>query len=137
MSAVLSLPDLKARGIELSVNGEKLRYRAPAGIITADVLAALKASKPQLIAELHREALTEDATEYVVEREAIGTADGLPPAMLRPVYTCTLRGNRPFIVLGRVGETLEQARAELRKQFGSDLVDLCTRQPTPKPKVVA
>lgn len=124
MSAVLSLSDLKAHGIELSVNGEKLRYRAPAGTVTTDVLAALKASKHKLMAELQREALTEDATEYVAEREAIGAADSLLAAMLRPVYRCTLRGNPPFIVLGRVGETLDQARTEVRAQFGNDFMAL-------------
>lgn len=132
MIANASLPGLKARGIELWAEGEKLRYRAPVAAITADVLAALKANKPALMAELRRRQLAVveggNATEYLAERSAICAADGLPPATLRPVFRCILRGNPPFILLGRVGESLEQARAELLTQFGDDFQNVCMHQ---------
>lgn len=125
MSAQLSVATLQAAGFRLSVNGDKLHVEP---VPSPDMFARLKAAKPQLLAELRRETLTDDATEYVAERTAICAADGLPLAMLRPVYRCTLRDNPPFTLLGRVGETLEQARTELRQQFGSDFVALELRQ---------
>lgn len=117
MNAAALLTEARQQGFSLSINGDKLHVKpAPPPKLRERLLA----HKLELLAALYHE----DATEYVAERAAIGVADGLPAAMLRPVYRCTLRGNRPFIVLGRVGETLDQARTELRAQFGSDFVTL-------------
>ena len=61
MSAAWSLPALKARGIELWAQGKTLRYRAPAGTVTPDLLAALKAHKPELLQTLSKWANLEPA----------------------------------------------------------------------------
>ena len=61
MSAPWSLPTLKARGIELWAQGETLRYRAPPGTVTPDLLAALKAHKPELLQTLSKRANLEPA----------------------------------------------------------------------------
>ncbi len=61
MTAALSLPELKARGIEVWAEGEQLHYRAPAATVTPDLLAALKARKPELLAELTKRVTLEQS----------------------------------------------------------------------------
>jgi amino acid adenylation domain-containing protein len=47
------LQELKDRGVELLVDGDALRCRAPKGALTADLQAAIRQLKPQIIAALH------------------------------------------------------------------------------------
>lgn len=61
MNATLSLPSLKARGIELWAEGETLRYRPPTGAITPDLLSAMKVHKPELLRTLRLEKLSAEA----------------------------------------------------------------------------
>ncbi|MBU6509348.1 MAG: hypothetical protein KGQ73_04095 [Gammaproteobacteria bacterium] len=61
MNAALSLPALKARGIELWAEGETLRYRAPAGTLTPDLLTAMKVHKPELLRTLKLESIAAEA----------------------------------------------------------------------------
>ena len=60
---------LKIAGVELHVEGDRLRYSAPKGVITEDVLAELKQRKAELIALL-REAQPAGAVT-AVRREAL------------------------------------------------------------------
>lgn len=61
MSTAPSLPVLKARGIKLWAEGETLRYRAPAGTVTPDLLASLKVAKPELLRTLKLESVAAEA----------------------------------------------------------------------------
>jgi hypothetical protein len=44
--------ELRGRGVILSARGERLAYDAPSGVVTAEVLAALKAHKTEILATL-------------------------------------------------------------------------------------
>ncbi len=46
------LADLKRAGVVLSIDGGRLLFDAPAGAMTPDLLAAVKARKPELLAVL-------------------------------------------------------------------------------------
>ncbi len=61
MNAALSLPDLQARGVQLWAEGETLRYRAPAGTVTPELLANLQAHKPELLKALGKRQSLEQA----------------------------------------------------------------------------
>ena len=52
MSATALLPDLKKRGVELSIDGDRLRWRAPRGIMTAETVETLRRHKPAIIESL-------------------------------------------------------------------------------------
>ena len=49
MIPAVFVDDLRRRGIELTTDGEMLRYRAPRGTLTADVLAQLREHKSDLV----------------------------------------------------------------------------------------
>jgi hypothetical protein len=48
------LYDLRRRGVELSADADRLRYRAPRGVLSPDLLADLRAHKSEVLAELAR-----------------------------------------------------------------------------------
>jgi hypothetical protein len=54
----MTLPELHAlldrRGVKLSARGDRLHWQAPAGAMTAEIVAALQAEKPRLLATLAR-----------------------------------------------------------------------------------
>ena len=52
MNVAALLTDLRSRGIELTPEGEQLRYRAPRGALTPSDLAELRTRKAELLAEL-------------------------------------------------------------------------------------
>jgi hypothetical protein len=56
MTAADLLDACHARGVGLFIEGGRLRYRAPAGALDADLLAALKARRDELLEALHRPA---------------------------------------------------------------------------------
>ena len=56
MSPATLLADLRHRGIELAVEGDLLRYRAPKGMLTSDLRQAIAQQKPRLLVELASEA---------------------------------------------------------------------------------
>lgn len=107
----------------------------PAEKLTPDLTAAIRDHKPDILAAL----ANEDAAEYVAERSAICEADGLPPAHLRPVFEYCLADypGHPLIMLGRVGQTLVEARASLRDRLGaSRVLSVEFYQWPPKPGVL-
>jgi hypothetical protein len=50
------LQRLHDAGVELKVDGDRLRYRAPAGALTPELRAALEEWKPDLVHEYHERA---------------------------------------------------------------------------------
>jgi hypothetical protein len=50
MSAAAILDDLHRRGVRLWIKGEKLRWRAPEGVVTAADLSALREHKAEAMA---------------------------------------------------------------------------------------
>lgn len=52
MTAAKLLGDLYRAGVVLSANGDRLAFDAPAGVMTPQLLAILKARKPELLAVL-------------------------------------------------------------------------------------
>ena len=63
-------------GVTLTVDGDRLRYRAPAGAITPDLRADLQELKPSLLYEYHERAgiLEYDARLPRAEAEARAAA---------------------------------------------------------------
>ncbi|MGO8964517.1 amino acid adenylation domain-containing protein [Mycobacterium sp.] len=55
MSAAELIDQVRRIGVQLWVDGENLRFRAPQGVLGADLKAQLAAAKPDIIAELTRE----------------------------------------------------------------------------------
>ncbi len=55
MSAAELIDQVRRIGVQLWVDGENLRFRAPQGVLGADLKAALAAAKADVIAELARE----------------------------------------------------------------------------------
>lgn len=50
------LQRLHNAGVELKVDGDRLRYRCPAGALTPELRAALEELKPELFYEYHERA---------------------------------------------------------------------------------
>lgn len=55
MSAAALIEQVRSMGVQLWVDGVNLRFRAPQGVLDADLKAQLSAAKSDLIAELNRE----------------------------------------------------------------------------------
>jgi len=62
MTPMQLLMECRRRGIELSVNGEKLRVEHPPGTVTDEIREALRRHKPALM-ELLRGPTAEDVAE--------------------------------------------------------------------------
>lgn len=52
LSAATIVDEARRRGVDLIANGDRLRIEAPAGAMTPDLLEALRACKPDIIAAL-------------------------------------------------------------------------------------
>ena len=66
MSAQTLLDDLHRRGVRLWINGEKLRWRAPEGVMTEADLSALREHKAEVLAIIR-----EQDADGIEERSAI------------------------------------------------------------------
>jgi hypothetical protein len=76
------LQRLHNAGVILTVDGDRLRYRAPAGALTPDLRAALAEMKPDLVHEYHERAgiLEYDARLSREEAERLAGETVLQPA---------------------------------------------------------
>ena len=70
-----ALEKARSAGLTLTVNGDRLRYRAPAGTVTPELLAELRRHKAEILAALRRE------TKVRMERQRWG----LPPSCEIPM----------------------------------------------------
>jgi len=135
MSAATILRECHQRGIKLFPQSDSKLIVQPASKLTDELRQAIRANKQAIMAALAQE----DAAEYVAERSAICEADGLPPAHLRPVYEYRLAADpgQPLIMLGIIGQTLEQATESLRDRFGAaKVVGVTVYQWPPVPPVL-
>jgi len=83
MTALELLADLRSKGVILTVKGDRLAYDAPAGTMTPDLLATIKAHKPAIVA-----ALTTKPSEHTWREDSHGRLwfpDGI-------VYAPTITG---------------------------------------------
>jgi hypothetical protein len=79
MTVTSLLGELRALGVRLFLDGGRVAYRAPRGIMTPELLARLSARKAELLALLTSavpDNLTADEREEFDERLAIATIDG-------------------------------------------------------------
>ncbi len=60
------LDGLHRRGVRFRIDGERLRWFAPVGVVTEAVLAALRHSKPEVLAIIR-----EEESDRIEERAAI------------------------------------------------------------------
>ena len=67
MSAAQLLARVRDLGITLTGNGDRLHYEAPRGVLTSELRQSLAAHKPQVLAELEREADQERRRRQVIE----------------------------------------------------------------------
>ena len=73
MTPMQLLMECRRRGIELSVNGDKLRVEHPQGAVTDEIREALRRHKPALM-ELLRGPTAEDVAEATQQLSARGWA---------------------------------------------------------------
>ncbi len=73
MSAFTLIADLRRRGVELTAEGDRLRYRAPRGVLSPELLADLRSHKLELLAEL---------TQCGDSSETAALESGVPAAFL-------------------------------------------------------
>ena len=52
MNPVTLISDLRRRGVELIAEGDYLRYRAPRGVLSPELLTELRSNKTKILAEL-------------------------------------------------------------------------------------
>lgn len=81
MNAADLLTEVRAMGMVLTPNGERLRVWAPRGVLTADLCARLTAAKPSLLALLNRERTTRPVLHFQLpdhSRNAWATYLGAP-----------------------------------------------------------
>jgi hypothetical protein len=101
MSAAMLLQDLTQQGVELWVEGEKLRYRGSRKVITPDVLAQLKERKLELLAELNPDTPSSDTSS--------DTVNGQHPLDC-PCLDCSVRAPMCARSVEHSGQVLEMAR---------------------------
>ena len=73
MNPAALLSDLHSRGVELTAEGDRLRYRAPRGALSPELLADLRSHKAEILAEL-----TQDGDSA----ESAALDSGVPAAVL-------------------------------------------------------
>lgn len=86
--------DLRQRGVHLWADGEQLRFRAPQGVLTAELREQLVANKPAVL-----EYLAEDQAVISVSADAAAAHDPFP---LTPVQQAYLIGRDPTYPFGGV-----------------------------------
>jgi hypothetical protein len=84
MNAAEVLVDLQAKGVALAPDGDRLRWRAPKGAMTPELLARVREAKPALLALLSRPVPASDGDrtdwrEWFEERAAVIEHDGQAP----------------------------------------------------------
>ena len=92
------LRDLSAAGVEVRRDGDRLRVRAPKGVITTELLDRLKAEKPRLLEALR--------PRRVIVRFRLARADGWASA------------------IGAPGMSTEAIIRDLRERHGVDRVEI-------------
>ena len=65
MTAAELLAELRRRGVKLTVNGDRLRYEAPRGALTPELLEAMRQHKPELLRLLSRPPIPQDVVAGV------------------------------------------------------------------------
>ena len=65
MTAAELLRELRRRGVKLTVNGDRLRYEAPRGALTPELLEAMRQHKPELMRMLARPPIPPDLASQV------------------------------------------------------------------------
>ena len=63
ITATSLLADLTRRGVRLWADGEFLEYESPKGVLTPQDLAAVRANKPELLAELRHSTPPKDSSK--------------------------------------------------------------------------
>lgn len=77
----MTLTDLQGLGVQVQADGDELLIDAPAGVLTADLVALIRACKAALLGELRQPANDPPATTY-------GTGTDTRGRPLAPLVTC-------------------------------------------------
>jgi hypothetical protein len=72
MTAQVLTTECRRRGITLEVTGDRLRCRAPVGVLTPEIKHALADQKAALMQILAAESSTSPLTEAADDREVVG-----------------------------------------------------------------
>jgi hypothetical protein len=106
MSAPALLETLRARGVEVAVNGNRLHIEAPAGVLTPKVLETIRAHKADILKVLRTENASEELPPALIERPGLTFCnDGL---WRWRGFIVPTRGTRP--VLQKYFEKREASR---------------------------
>jgi hypothetical protein len=108
MTPMKLLTECRRRGIELSVNGDKLRVEHPQGAVTDEIREALRRHKPALM-ELLRGPTTEDVAEATRQLRARGWALLDSAALGEQVALCKdVAAARQHLAKGTVAFTMDE-----------------------------
>ena len=83
MNALDLLTDLRSRGVHLSPSGDRLRYRAPRGVLTDELLGQLRDHKAELLEELRR---STPSQPDLAEAPIVATREQISAVLLRTPY---------------------------------------------------
>lgn len=134
MSDVQELLDtLAGAGVRLTLDGEQLRFQAPAGAMTPDMLKELRERKGEIISTLRATPTPAKAEPRLISRPLEGThpltflqysfADLYTPSAARRTHMVTgmrLRGSLRLNLLSRSVRELARRHTILRASIGSD-----------------
>ena len=107
---------LAEHGVIVWEEGGQLRYKAPCGVMTPDLLAILRAQKAELIGLL---AANDDSPPVVITQQRT-IATPLPSMPLPLVLTFEIDG-RYATCIDRLNASLEDAVIDLQRQFSGRL----------------
>lgn len=128
MSSVsVLLESLRARGIEVSAAGDKLKTVAPKGALTPELVEGLRAHKAELLALLRELPAANHTPSVPMPRAEMRDRYALSPVQARNVFQAhrrtglptafRLRGPLDVACLTRTLETIVQRHAPLRTRF--------------------
>lgn len=111
------LRDLLERSIELWVDGERLRYRAPTGALTGDLRSLIGRYKPQII-DLMRARITPDVAQDIAVRPF------LVSPFLAKCYVCHSHGQAVIIDPGCITRAEQNAVLDYIERNQLEVVDI-------------
>jgi hypothetical protein len=108
--------ELADHGVTVWQEAGQLRYKAPSGVMTPDLLAILRAQKAELIGLL---AANDDSPPIVItQQRTIATP---PPRMSLPLILTFEIDGRYATCIDRLNASLEDAVIDLQRQFSGRL----------------
>jgi len=126
MSAAALLAELRADGVILAANGDKLAIEAARGILTPELMARMRAAKPELMAILAGDLPANDDTEPAQDLPLLAALAEFDALIERLCDLCrfpadvreNMRQARRRMAPGNVPAELDAVREHVRRHEG-------------------